>query len=452
MINFRSTLILWLMIPLSLFSQKPPESFRFNIKQCVKYALENHPNIRMAEFDVYITQREADYITGMGLPQVNASVNLQSNIKPPQFILTLPNPQTGQPQSSKVKAAQPWQHNAMINASQLVFDGTFFLGLKAAKEYVNLSRINVERSENEAIEQVVNAYYSALLAKEASKIIDANITRLEKLYKDTDVMYKNGLVEKIDLDRIQITLNNLATEKMKVKRFSDLSVELLKFQMGMNVNSELSLTEELPALDLTSENVADATPVDVTRRVEYTLIRQQEIMEDYNRRRYIMSYYPSLYAFGYYQWNMQGKDFAVFNDNTTFGTSAAGLKLNVPIFDGLRTNAKVQQSKVALQKIGVSKEMFENSVQLQYKNAIATLLNSKDSYKIQESNVTLAQSVFEKAQLKYKEGVGSSLEVNNAEVAMKEAQNNLLSAKFEYLNAKLKLAQVRGELKDRFAN
>ena len=265
-------------------------------------------------------------------------------------------------------------------------------------------------------------------------------------------MYKNGLVEKIDLDRIQITLNNLATEKMKVKRFADLSVELLKFQMGMNVNSELILTEELPPLDLTSDNIADAVSVDVTKRVEYTLIRQQELMENYNRRRYLMSYYPSLYAFGYYQLNTQGQEVTAFEKNTTFGISATGLKLNIPIFDGLRTNAKVQQSKVSLQKIAVSKQMFENSVQLQYKNAIASLLNSKDSYKIQEANVALAQSVFEKAQLKYKEGVGSSLEVNNAEVAMKEAQNNLLSAKFEYLNAKLKLAQVKGELKEKFAN
>jgi len=451
MMNFRSTLILWLMIPLSLFSQKPPESFRFSIKQCVKYALENHPNIRMAEFDVYITQREADYLTGLGMPQISASVNMQYNVKPPQFLLPF-NPLTGKAEWTKLEGAQPWQHNAMINASQLVFDGTFFLGLKAAKEYVNLSRINVERTENEAIEQVVNAYYSALLAREAGKLVDANISRLEKLYKDTDVMYKNGLVEKIDLDRIQITLNNLATEKMKVKRFADLSVELLKFQMGMNVNSELILTEELPPLDLTSDNIADAVSVDVTKRVEYTLIRQQELMENYNRRRYLMSYYPSLYAFGYYQLNTQGQEVTAFEKNTTFGISATGLKLNIPIFDGLRTNAKVQQSKVSLQKIAVSKQMFENSVQLQYKNAIASLLNSKDSYKIQEANVALAQSVFEKAQLKYKEGVGSSLEVNNAEVAMKEAQNNLLSAKFEYLNAKLKLAQVKGELKEKFAN
>lgn len=433
-----------LFIPFSSIAQSG--SHAFNISQCVKYALDNQYSIKNAHFDEYIAQQQVNNITGAGLPQVNASVNLQGNIQVPQFFLPFG------PNGSfvKLKAGQPFQHNANVNVGQLVFDGTFFLGLEAAREFVNLSKIMTERTEIEVINNVVTAYYTALTAREGGALIDLNLQRLEKMYKDTDAMYRNGLVEKIDLDRIQISINNLKTEQQKFERMVALTVELLKFQMAMPIEDKLILTEKLPEINVENTNIDNLGKIDFSKRIESKLLDQQALLEDYNRRRYVVSYYPSIYAFGYYQFNMQGEKVFNFEETGTFSQSAAGLKINIPIFDGLRTNAKIQESKINSEKIKISRQILERGLQMEMENSLATLKNSRDNYKIQTENVELAKSVFAKTQLKYKEGVGSSLEVNNAEIAIKEAERNRLTAQLEYLTAELKVQVIKGELREKY--
>lgn len=429
----------------SLMAQ-PQISAAMNIKECVDYALKNQPNIKISKFDEYIAQKEVSYLTGVGLPQVSGEIDIQGNIQRPQFIFSF---QPGAP-AQKVPVGQPWQNTAGVTLSQLVFDGTFFLGLKAAKEYVRLSELNTQRTEDDVINQVVTAYYNALTAKEGGELIDLNIVRLQKLYKDTDAMFRNGLVEKNDLDRIQLSLNNLKTEKDKYNRLLALSIDLLKFQMGMPFDANLSLTEKLPEIDLAKEEILSLATPTFEKRTEFKVLEQQSLLENYNRRRYLMQYMPSVYGFGYYQYNMQSTKMFDFGENATFNTSAAGLKIKVPIFNGFMTDAKVQQSKITLQKIAVAKEMTQRGMEMQLRQAITTLQNSRDSYNAQKENVALAKSIYDNAQTKYKEGVGSSLEVNNAEIAVKESEHNLLNAKLDYLNARLSAWQVKGEIRERF--
>ncbi|MFN0200597.1 MAG: TolC family protein [Bacteroidia bacterium] len=416
------------------------------LKDCILYALEHNYNLRMTRFDEYITKKEAQYLVGLGLPQISASVDLQDNIKRPQFIFSFV---PGQP-AQKVPVGQQWQHNANVQFSQLIFDATFLLGTQAAKEYVNLSKINTQRTETELIANITSAYYNACRVKESLSLLEANVKRLEKRFKDTEAMYQNGLVEKTDLERVQIILNNIKTEQRKYERLVGLSVDMLKFQMGMDIETALNVTTNLANVDVENEKLDVASKLDFSKHFEYRLIEQQSLLEDYNRRRYIAQYYPSLVGFGYYQWNMQASDIIDFSETATFGQSAIGLKLRVPIFDGLRTNVKVQQSRATIDRIQVSKEMFESGAKLKLNNAVTEVQNSKEAYLSQKANVALAKSVYDKTMLKYKEGIGSSLDLNEAETAMKEAENNLLNAKFDYLQAKLQLMQARGELRETY--
>lgn len=422
-------------------------SYTFTIQECVNYALEHQNDIKMSRFDEYIAEKKMDELMSAAYPQVAGSINLQGNIQRPQFIFSFV---PGQP-AQKVPVGQPWQHTAGVNLSQLIFDWRFFIGLDATKAYGTLSEMNTKRTEDEVINQVVTAYYNALTAKEGGKLLDINLERLQKLLKDTDALYKNGLVEKMDIERIQISINNIETEKVKFGRMLMLSVDVLKFQMGMPVNNTLTLEEEFPELDVRNEDLSSLTNPDFSKRREFSIMKQQALLESYNRKQMLANLYPNIYGFAYYQFNMQGEPIFTFAETGTFSSSAAGLKINIPIFDGFQTRAKVQQSDVNLKKISLAKEMLENGLSLEMNNAIATLKNSRDTYKFQEENVQLARSVFEKAQLKYKEGVGSSLEVNNAEVAVKEALQNLLAAKYEYLSARLKIQSVKGELRQMYA-
>lgn len=438
------TWLLFCIIPFYGFSQTTNPSF--TIKQCVKYAIENHGNMKISRFDEYISEKEVDKLLAVAYPQINASINLQSNIQVPQFIFSL-NPALP-PQ--KVKAGQPQQNVAGAQLSQLIFDGTFFLGLQASKEYVNLAKLNTQRTENDLINQVVTAYYGALTAREGGALIDLNLERLQNLYKDTDAMYRNGLVEKNDVDRIQLSINNLLTEKAKFERMKALTINVLKFQMGMPIETNLTLSENLPEVAPDKDNLTLYETQDFSKRIEFTVMKQQEVLANYNIRRFKVAYLPSIYGFAFYQYNMQSYKYITFEENSTFQTSGVGLKVSIPIFDGFRNKAEIQQAKIALQKIAIGKEMLENGLKMEMENTLTTLRNSKDTYTSQKENVALAKRIYDTAKLKYKEGVGSSLEVNNAEVAVKEAERNLLGAQLDYLNARLKIWQTKGELKERF--
>lgn len=443
----RFSVRLWLAAVLLLSVGMLNAQHRYSLKECVNYALQNNQNLKISRFDEYIAQRQVDGLTGLGMPQVSGSVNFQGNIQLPQFILALP----GMP-PSKITAGQKWQHTAGAQLSQLIFDGTFFLGLEAAKQFVKLAELNSERSRTEIMNQVASAYYTALIVEEKGRMLDINMERLQNLLKETKAVYDNGLAEKNDLDRVQLSLNNLKIEKEKFERAKNLAVELLKFQMGMPVNETLTLTEKLPNIQPDKEDLSAYQNMDLSKRVEFKVLDQQAKLADYNRRRYLMSYYPSLYGFAFYQFNMLGNEVITFKETNTFSTSAAGVKLNIPIFDGLRTNANVQEQKINLDKIRVSRELMERGMQMELTSAIATLQDGRDTYKAQVENVALAKRIYDTAKLKYKEGVGSSLEVNNAEVAYKEAEQNLLNAQLEYLNAKLKIWQIRGELQEKLLN
>lgn len=424
-----------------------PSAYDFSIKECVSYALEHQNSIQMARFDEYIADKKMDELMAGAYPQISGSVNLQGNIQRPQFLLSFA---PGQP-VQKVPVGQPWQHNAGINLGQLVFDWRFFIGLDATKAFKQLAEMNTQRTKDEAVNQVVAAYYVALGTKENGKLLDINMERLQKLLKDTEAMYRNGLVEQTDVDRIQISINNIKTEKSKFDRMYELCIDLLKFQMGMPLASTLTLTEELPEVKVGKDDWVNLVNPDFSKRREFQIMKQQVLLESYNRKQILANLYPNVYGFGYYQFNMQGKPVFTFDENATFSTSAAGLKINIPIFDGFQVRNKIQQSDIALRKLFLTEEILVNGLSMELNNAVTTLINNQDTYKFQEENVALAQSVFDKAKLKYKEGVGSSLEVNNAEVALKEAMQNLLSARFEYLSAKLKIETLKGELRQKYA-
>jgi outer membrane protein TolC len=420
--------------------------YAFTIKDAVAFGLENHGNIKTAHFDEYIADREVAGLLAAAYPQINGSIDFQGNIERPKFVLSFV---PGQP-PQKIPVGQGWQHNAQVQLGQLIFDGTFFIGLEATRAFVSLSQLNTKRTENELINQVVMAYYTALIAKQSGELIDLNIGRLEKLYKDTDILYKNGLVELTDMERIQLSLNNLQTEKKKFERMVALSVELLKFQMGMSPDAKLILTDSLPTIDMEKDNWEAIAQPDFTKRVEFQIMKQQADLEMLNIRRYKVGRLPSIYGFAYYQGSMQSHKVVDFSENATFGASAAGFKVKIPIFDGFQSRAKIQQIQVNLKKIQISQEMLQNGLRMQMQNHLATMQNAKDAYKSQQENVALAKKIFNKAELKYKEGVGSSLEVNNAEVNYKEAERNLLNATFDYLTARLKIWEIKGELREKF--
>ncbi|MDX2246416.1 MAG: TolC family protein [Bacteroidia bacterium] len=439
------------------------QEYAYTLEECITYAIENNKTIQNARFDEYISAAKVKEILSLGYPQISGAADLQYFVELPTSILPgifnpetdpvtgepIIDPVTGEPVPGAPIPLQfgfPWNANLGFSANQLVFDGTYFIGLKASKTFVELAEKNTDRTREETALAVSKAYFQALIAGEQMNLLDANISRVEKLFEETRALNEEGFVEKIDVDRLEINYTNLKLEKARIGRYAEMSMNLLKFQMGLPIQTKLTLTETAEELKARPIAALEESDFRVENRVEYSILQTQQMLENYNLRRYRAGYIPSLYAFGSYQWNAQRNEFNLFNTNESwYPVSVVGLKLNVPIFDGFQKRQQVQQSMLALKKIENGFSMLEQSIALEVSSSHANLLNAYQTLETSEQNKELAQRVYAVSQVKYKEGVGSSLEVNEAESQLKMAESAYLNGLFEFFMAKIDLQKARGE-------
>ncbi|RMG59258.1 MAG: TolC family protein [Bacteroidetes bacterium] len=449
----RFGLLLWLGVLLQS-SLPAQDSLRLDLEACIAYALDHNPTVQNARFDTYIAQAQVKEVMASGYPQVNGTVDLQYFPSLPTTILPgdfnpVVDPVTGETRPGdplEVRFGFPWQSTAGIGINQLFFDGTFFIGLKGARTYEELSIRAADRTREETALAVSQAYFQALMAKEQLALIDANLLRVRKLFTETRALNEAGFAEKIDVDRLQINLTNLELEREKIDRFVVLARTLLKFQMGMPVDQPLALKGSVSELAEAPAPPLSLGDLDPTNRVEYRLLQTQERIEQYNTQRIRAGYLPSLYGFSNMQVNAQRDAFDFFDTNQKwFPIVVMGFQLNVPIFDGFRKRAQVQQSQLELRKIRNQFDQFALSMQVEVQTAYHKMQDAYNTVQATQANVELARRVYEVAEIKYREGVGSSLEINDAESQLKQAEANYLNGMYQYLMAELELQKARGE-------
>jgi outer membrane protein TolC len=417
----------------------------FSLKQAIEFAMINQPNVKNAQLDESIAKNKVEEIIGIGTPQINASADINKFIEIPTSFVPAEFFGGRSGEFFAVQFGQLYTASAGITATQLLFDGSYIVGLQASKTYMELSRKSTIQTKTETAVNVSKAYYGALVADASLLIIDANIERVKKLYNDTKALNDNGLVEKIDVDRLELTLNNLKVEKEKVARFKLLSYALLKFQMGFANSKALTLTDKLDESVLVVTNLADS--IDYTKRPEYGVLNIQRQLQALDLKRMKAGYLPSLVAFGTASANASRNDFNIFNtDYRWFPTVIAGLRLNVPIWDGLQRKSQISQSKLTLEKVDNAMTLMKNGFALDYENAKTTYSNNLSSLKIVKKNQDLAKEISRVSKIKYESGIGSSLEVIDAESSVKEADANYFNTLYETIISKIDLDKSTGTI------
>jgi outer membrane protein TolC len=421
-------------------------SNNFSLQQAIDYSLKNSPNYLNADLDLKNAEYKRNEIAGLGLPQINGSVDLKDYLAIPTSLL--PGQIFGAPAGTfiPVKFGTKYNATAGLSASQLIFSSDYIVGLKAAKEFINLSKINVQRSKVDLASAVSKAYYNVLVNRERIKLLDINIVRLQKLYNDTKALNQQGFVEQIDVERLEVQLNNLKTEKEKTDRLIGLSENLLKFQMGYKIGDAISLSDSL-SFNNKEVSTLSAGKIDVTKRADYQLLQSQQSLYKIDVKRQRMGYLPSLAAYGSLQYNAQRQKFDFFDGSQSwFNIALIGGTLNFNLFDGFQRNSRIQQAKIAvlkgennLKNIEMAAEMEANVADISYTNAYASL-------QTQKRNMELAQHVFDVAQKKFTEGVGSNLEITTAESSLKEAQTNYYNSIYDMLVAEIDYKKATGTL------
>lgn len=425
----------------------------YTLKQCIEYALKNSNTIKNAQLDIKIAEAQIRQTAADGLPQVNGSVNLIHNYKIPKSFLPaqLVDPQAPEGTFIPVEFQPGLNGQALFALNQLLFDGTFFTALRASKVYTQLSVRQLDMTKNDIIANVSQAYYMVLINRERQSLLDVNITRLEKLHKETSALYENGMVEKLDVDRITVSLNSLKAEKQKLVMAVGLSMEFLKFQVGLRTADKMTVGEKLSDIQFeATENLeALATePFPYRQRPEFRLLQTQKELNTLNIQRYKSGYYPSVSFFIDYGWNSGTNDLGDFTNfgDFWFGNGKYGLAFNIPVFDGFRKRSLIQQSRLELTKTQNSIFNMKRNIDLQITQSAGTLQANLEILEARKQNVDLAKEVYRITQIKYREGVGSNLEIMEAENALKQAETDYYTALYDALLAQVDLKKALGTL------
>lgn len=423
------------------------QSKSFSLKEAVEYALTNHPGVKNAEEDVQSSDYKRKEIRGIGLPQISSSFDVKDYEKLPTQLL--PGDFFGKPgQYIPVQFGVKYNATGTIQASQIVFNSDYIVALQSSKSFMELSEKSLGKTKIETTVLVTKAYYNALVSKERAKLIDANVDRLKKLLDDTKALFNNGFVEQIDIDRITVAYNNLLSEKEKIERVVGLTEMLLKFQMGLSIKTSITLTDVLKLEELSNVDTASVSNFDYKNRIEYSLLLSQRKLNELDIKKNNMRYFPSIVLYGNLSSQAQRNSFDFFDtDKKWYPIGIIGGTITLPIFDGFQNHYRSQQSKINLIKTQNNLLLLENAIDLEIQTSQTSYLNALNSLQTQKSNMELAQGVYNVAKKKYDQGVGSNLEVMNAETSLKEAQTNYYNAMYEYYVAKVDFEKATGKIK-----
>ncbi|GAB3194049.1 outer membrane protein TolC [Pontibacter aydingkolensis] len=425
----------------------------FSLQESINYALQNRASLQVNRNEEKIAKAQVGEIRSMGLPQVNGILDVGNNFVqqqqflPGEFFNDPNDPESPQPGSFVPVTFTPaYTGNAVLTGSQLLFDGTYLIGLKAAKTYTELSKKSTRQSEIEVAEQVSKAYYGVLVNRERMELLNQNITRLDTVLNQTRIMFDNGVAEKLDVDRLRVSLNNLKVEKQKAQRLMDLSESLLKFQMGIDQKQPIVLTDKLAEVEV---SVAAVTPqdFDYSRRVEYSILETQRDLAELDLRNRRSGYLPKLYLNARYGYNAANNEFQqITKTRNWLEYGYVGGQIQLPIFDGLRKHYQIQQARIALDNTKYGFETLRQSIDLQIDQSATELTNALDVLDSQRENLELAEDIARVAKIKFQEGVGSNLEVITAETDLRQAQTNYYAAIYDALIAKVNLEKATGTL------
>jgi outer membrane protein len=414
-----------------------------SLDQALEMALQKNTTLLNAALDIDYAETQVNEIKAQGLPQISGSTDFSHTFKIPVQII--PGDFVGQPGTTV--AAQfgvPFNVNVGIGASQLLFDGSFFLGLKAASEFVKISELSASASEIDIREGVTKAYYMALISQQNIVQLNTSLANIKKLQSETDQLYDAGFAEKLDVDRLTLSVSNMEININKLQNQAKLARQLLLNSIGLDVNQDLTLTSVMPEEPITDSALAGFNP---DNRIEIQLIDQQQELNQLSLKRYKMGYIPNLYGNFSYGTSTFASD-GEFNTlgNDWFGNGRYAVSLNVPIFDGFYKKAKMDQVKIDIEKTQNTKQQALLSMNLQVSQAKTNYTNALKSIELQKGSQTLAESIYNTTTIKFKEGIGSSFEMINAESELTQAKTNYLNALYELNVARIDLNKALGKL------
>ncbi|MBN1987386.1 MAG: TolC family protein [Prolixibacteraceae bacterium] len=403
------------------------EKLTLDIEGAKEYALNFNKTIKNAGLSVVQSQEQLKATIATGLPQVNATTDYSNALGAEisiQFDENAP--------ASKIPIKPTSNFNLQVG--QLIFNGSYIVGIQTAKLYQKVTEKSLEKTEQDIVSQIVESYYLVLVSEESLKILEANMKNLQEIYKKTEPMVSVGMMEKVELDQLSVQVNSLNNALKSAERQYEMTKNMLRLQLGVSADTELELTEKLEDIMENAEisSLANGT-FDVVQNIDYQLMDVQEDMSEKQVNLQKAAYLPTISGYYNYTYKLL---------KPAFDMSPAhmlGLQMNIPVFSSGERRAKVRQAKIDLETTQNNMAMLEDQLSIQFKQLKFNLLSAVESFENQKKNVEVSREVYKSLKTKYEQGVISSLELTTAD-------NNYLKAESDYLTSMLEVLRAQNEL------
>jgi len=443
--GFLNSLRVALVLLVSVFSSALFAQSTLSVKESVQFAVKNSPILQKAKLETRKSLEQIREYKSTGLPQVNASLGFTYNLKLPTQLI--PNFFQGKPDELvPVQFGTDLNTTAGAEVNQLLYSQQYWVGIKAIKAVGNFNSTVELKTEEDVAYNVVKLYYQVQTISKQKDLIEANLQQVGGLLKATDLQYQNGLAKKLDVDQLRVNLITLQTQLQNLELNYEQGLQALKFAMSMPQESQLVLSDTLS--EVVMPNV-DPTYLEASyqNKLDLTLLDQQTTLQQLNADQLRATSWPTLRAFGNYNFQGQGNGFGELGkDQNWFSFSAVGLNVNIPIFDGFYRKSKVEQVKIDMLKIAEDRKQTMQSLQLQHSQAKQQLLSYWNTLNALRENRKVAEDVYNVTQKRYKEGVANVTEVLVAERTMREVQSNFLANLLQYQLAKVDLDYANGKI------
>jgi outer membrane protein len=409
------------------------------LQQAQDYAVKNANSVTQSKYDEEIAKIQIDQLLAIGLPQLNGSVQFQNFLNLPTSII--PGAIFGSPgQDVKVQFGVPYQMTAGVSGSQLLFDGAWLIGLQASKEYSQLAAMKVKKSEFEIKHQIAQSYYLAVIAKESILLYQEGKKLLAKSLQDTKALNKEGFVDEQSIDQLQFAVNEWESRIIVAESNATLTLDILKFSMGMPLSNEIELADNSSSLSAVSgEALMDAKFV-VENNLDVQLVNKAIGLQGLNVKSKKATRLPSLAGFYNLQTQALRREFDFADTKKQwFPIQLWGIQMNVPILSGGAKYNAIKRAEVELAQMNATSKMVKEGATLAFKNAQTAYLTASKSVENAKASLALAQKIFEKTNLKFTEGIGTSFELT-------QVNNQILQAQGAYVQALLQLLNAQDQL------
>ncbi len=447
-ILFRKQFLLIVAIHFNIATQAqdtlPDPEYKFSLEEAVSYGLENAYNSQIASKDVAIALKQKWEIISQGLPQISANAEYRNNLVQP--VTLLPGEIAGGAPGTFVPVTFGTKQNLTATGTwnQLIFDGSYIVGIQSAKTLLQITENAKIKTDLEVKKAITDAYGNVLLAQESVSILKKNLESVEKNFQDTQAIFENGLAEEEEVQQLNITLLGLQANLNNAIRMEDVAYDMLKVSMGIPVERPIEVEDDLNELSMENfDLLLLSKEINVEKNIDYRIAEDQANSAEIEVKLEKSKALPTLSAFVNYGAQGNSDKFTFFNDNQIyFDQSVLGLSLNIPIFSSGMRSARTAQKELAYEQLLLELEQTKNQVKLNIQTAKNDYSFSLENYQNKKQNLELAERIENKNQIKFFEGLATSFELSEAQRQLYQAQQEYLQAMLDVITQKARLENL----------